>query len=1223
MRSERMRGKGRIIALLAVFAAFAALLVLPTASAAVPKTLNIQGKLTYPNGSAITGNDINFSFSIYTASSGGSPIWQENHTLNVSKGIYDAILGLTNSLTLDFDLSYYLGIKVNDDSEMTPRINLTSFPYSYRTIMAENLTCTDCLGQTQIQDIYVLKAGDEMEGDLNITGNLNVTGSGYFGALYQAGTSLNSLFLQLAGGTMAGDLDMGGNSLHNAASLNATALYIGGGYEDADGGLTIDSQGNIFTDGSLTFSGDTYTANGQEINGSITPFFNDIFSLGNSSNNWLTIYGTNIYEGGTALSSKYLAKTGDTATGNYTFDSGTLFIDSVQDRVGIGTTSPLEKLDVADRMRLRTGSLGKAGIWFANTTASNAFIGLETDTVGSEKLGIYQNGWALIVDSTGKVGMNTTSPDQALKVEGNANVTGTLYADNVSSNSPLQLQTGGTTRIYINDTEGYVGIGETSPGAKLDINGTGLLLNVENAGTSYLAVNQTSGDVGIGVTDTQATLHVKEFNYGGLGPTIRLENGGAIEGDTARIEYYDGTLKGYMEWGTTASGQSLNFYDSVNSSSRLYIGGDGNVGIGTTSPTVNLVVNDSDNVHVAFVSSTGHATLQLFPESSGSSYLGYNNALQIGTETGLGAAVDTKMTLDSNGNVGIGTTSPNAKLEVSGESLGFLNSSAERARRDIYAPTSWSDTGAALPVNLSASQLAIIGDSVYLFGGVNDTNPISRHILRALVNNPTSWSDTGNTLPGNLAGSQLAVIGNYVYIFGGEMVNVVYKAPVSNPTSWSDTGATLPGILAGSQLAIIGDYVYLFGGWNGASAVKVIYRAPVSDPTSWSDTGSTLPGNLYDSQLAVIGDYVYLFGGHNGSSTTNVIYKAPVSNPTSWSNTGSTLPGNLGYSQLAVIGDYVYLFGGFNTPSAVKVIYKAPVSNPTSWSDIGSTLPGNLYFSQLAVIGDYVYLFGGHNSSGSSTNFIYRAGLKSSEESRFWKYAPDVEKSRYQSIAGTAISTDGKGNVGIGTTSPEYPLHISSSAPWIQLEDTSPAQKWRIGSTSGYLYFYDQTNTKTAMVIGNSTGNVGVNTTSPGVLLHVKATSDTAIFRLEDSDGTCDFNPESSGAPYSCSSDARLKANIRDAESTLDDLMKLRVRDYTVIASGEEKTGLVAQEVLDVMPELVSMGDDGYYKITEVPQAKLIKAIQEQEQRIEEQQEEIEALKAIVCKDHPEAGACG
>jgi hypothetical protein len=42
-----------------------------------------------------------------------------------------------------------------------------------------------------------------------------------------------------------------------------------------------------------------------------------------------------------------------------------------------------------------------------------------------------------------------------------------------------------------------------------------------------------------------------------------------------------------------------------------------------------------------------------------------------------------------------------------------------------------------------------------------------------------------------------------------------------------------------------------------------------------------------------------------------------------------------------------------------------------------------------------------------------------------------------------------------------------------------------------------------------------------------------------------------------------------------------------------------------------------------VPQAKLIKAIQEQEQRIEEQQEEIEALKAIVCKDHPEAGACG
>ena len=41
-----------------------------------------------------------------------------------------------------------------------------------------------------------------------------------------------------------------------------------------------------------------------------------------------------------AIPDIYLFNTGDTATGNYTFDTDTLFIDSTNDRVGIGTASP-------------------------------------------------------------------------------------------------------------------------------------------------------------------------------------------------------------------------------------------------------------------------------------------------------------------------------------------------------------------------------------------------------------------------------------------------------------------------------------------------------------------------------------------------------------------------------------------------------------------------------------------------------------------------------------------------------------------------------------------------------------------------------------------------------------------------------------------------------------------------------------------------------------------
>ena len=77
------------------------------------------------------------------------------------------------------------------------------------------------------------------------------------------------------------------------------------------------------------------------------------------------------------------------------------------------------------------------------------------------------------------------------------------------------------------------------------------------------------------------------------------------------------------------------------------------------------------------------------------------------------------------------------------------------------------------------------------------------------------------TLPEAFSSSQVAVIGNYVYLLGGSYTNVIYRAPVSDPTNWTNTGATLPGNLAHSQVAVVGDYVYLFGGNNGSSSIII------------------------------------------------------------------------------------------------------------------------------------------------------------------------------------------------------------------------------------------------------------------------------------------------------------------------------------------------------------------------------------------------------------------
>jgi hypothetical protein len=237
-----------------------------------------------------------------------------------------------------------------------------------------------------------------------------------------------------------------------------------------------------------------------------------------------------------------------------------------------------------------------------------------------------------------------------------------------------------------------------------------------------------------------------------------------------------------------------------------------------------------------------------------------------------------------------------------------------------------------------------------------------------------SWITETGTLPGALRFSQVAVIGDYVYLFGGygtTATNIIYRAPTSDPTAWVNTGSTLPTNLYASQVAVIGDYVYLFGGNNGTVS-NVIYRAPVSNPTSWTNTGSTLPAVRDRSQIAVIGDYVYLFGGYSAGAT-NLIYRAPVSDPTAWVNTGSTLRASLYDSQLAVIGDYIYLFGGTDGTNSFDVMWRAPVSNPTNWADTNANLPVALYQSQSAVIGDRAYLFGGYTPVSSA---IYSAEIK-------------------------------------------------------------------------------------------------------------------------------------------------------------------------------------------------------------------------------------------------------
>ena len=100
-----------------------------------------------------------------------------------------------------------------------------------------------------------------------------------------------------------------------------------------------------------------------------------------------------------------------------------------------------------------------------------------------------------------------------------------------------------------------------------------------------------------------------------------------------------------------------------------------------------------------------------------------------------------------------------------------------------------------------------------------------------------------------------------------------------------------------------------------------------------------------------------------------------------------------------------------------------------------------------------------------------------------------------------------------------------------------------------------------------------------------------------------------------CVSDKSKKKNIRPLDDQLGHVLSLNpVRyDYKNPAMGNnDEIGLIAQEVANVLPEMIDIGDDGVMKIRyDVSmQIRLLKAIQEQQELIEAQQTEIAALKS-------------
>jgi hypothetical protein len=187
------------------------------------------------------------------------------------------------------------------------------------------------------------------------------------------------------------------------------------------------------------------------------------------------------------------------------------------------------------------------------------------------------------------------------------------------------------------------------------------------------------------------------------------------------------------------------------------------------------------------------------------------------------------------------------------------------------------------------------------------------------------------------------------------------------------------------------------------------------------------------------------------------------------------------------------------------------------------------------------------------------------------------------------------GNVGIGTTSPLQKLHVigniwaegnigfyTSGGAGLTFADRS-GNDLRIYTPSGAIKFVDATGLSNFATI-TSGGNVGIGTTSPAYKLDVsgdiRATGDVIAY-----------------------SDARVKDNVQTVENALEKVTSLRGVTYTRKDNEDKsrKVGVIAQEVLPILPEVVQQDDNGNYSVAYGNMVGvLIEAIKEQQQQIDE-----------------------
>jgi hypothetical protein len=728
--------------------------------------------------------------------------------------------------------------------------------------------------------------------------------------------------------------------------------------------------------------------------------------------------------------------------------------------VGIGTAAPTERLQVSDGNIAITNTDNTARqlrLYEPSGSGSN-FTAFRAQAQGNDIT--YTLPASLTTTNTVATGILQTDASGNLSwlnpsalggggagwaLTGNS-ITGTEFLG-TTNNQPLVIRTNNTERMRITAT-GNVGIGTTAPTERLQVHdgnvaitnsGTAGQLRLHTPGgtnyTAFVAQAQTGNitytlPADLTTTNTVATGILQtdaSGNLSWLNPT-------ALGGGGAGWALTGNSITGTEFLGTT-NNQPLVI--RTNNTERMRVTAGGNVGVGTTNPQARLHVEDGEiwlfnnGNNTRFVigdnPTTGQygwlqwdSNLGLFRIDHSSApgdglklngnYVSIGN-LPVNEPLKVGLGMTEFMRVTTTGNVGIGTTSPLEKLDVSNGNIGITNTDNTARQLRLYEPSGSGSNYTAfvaqaqtgnitytLPADLTAGTL-VSGGRILQSDGSGNLSWLSPTALAAA----TAWTLTGNSITSAWNGSS------------GNFLGTTNTQPLVIATT--NTGSPQP-----IQV------------WVG-NQETFRFNPPGSSLPAWSiQRGGgnqrgfhavDLQSARYNSTQVASGDYSFIGGG--------------ISNTASGSN--ATVCGggnNTASGSSATVGG-----GGGNTASGFFATVGGGNSNTASGTF--SAIPGGF----MLQVGDRSFGFSGQTSAGV-TDLSANSSIAAFVDVDMWLYSRDRTQASQLRLYEAQAHSSGQNYVALRaptslSANTTYTLPASlpaTSAGWLQ-SDNAGGMSWR------------------------------------------------------------------------------------------------------------------------------------------------------------------------------------